>query len=314
MLVARLLPGRVKVAIALVFACAAGSILAVQARVNGELAHRIGPALVAALVSFGVGLIAIIAILTLSHRWSAIRSLRAGDRRLWWFGGGFAGAILVATTAYAVPLIGVALLVVALVAGQLAGGLFVDRAGIAPGGRRPVTAPRLAGAGLAIAAVLLSASGKHVEIRPVIIILASLAGFLAAIQQAANGHIRRHSDDALVAVLVNFVVGTAALLAICGLQYARGALGDISWPGLPLWLYAGGVLGVVFVWVTTSVVRLLGVLRLTLAVVAGQLFGAVFLDLFWRSASRPSAQLYAAVLLVLVAVAIAGRPARKGAR
>jgi transporter family-2 protein len=130
------------------------------------------------------------------------------------------------------------------------------------------------------------------------------------VQQAANGHIRRLSGDVLIAVLVNFVVGTAALLAVCLVRYGSGRLGSVSWPGSPLWLYTGGVLGVVFVAVSTATVRLLGVLRLTLAVVAGQLFGAVLLDVFWRTASRPTAQLYAAVLLVLVAVSVAGRGTR----
>ena len=312
MLLARLRPGRIKVALAVAVGFGAGLILALQAQINGEFTHRIGPALVVALVSFLTGLAVIIGILTGTRRWPAVRALRSGERRLWWFGGGLCGAVVVSTVAFAVPIIGVALLVVSQVAGQLTGGLFVDRAGIAPGGRRPITAPRLAGAALAIAAVLLSTAGKHVQIRPLIIALVSIAGFLGAVQQAANGHIRRHADEVLVAVLVNFVVGSAALLLLCGVLFVRHRLGHIDWPGGPAWLYTGGVLGVAFVAITTSTVRLLGVLRLTLAVVAGQLFGAVLLALVWRSASRPTGQLYAGIVLVLVAVAVAGRPVRSG--
>jgi transporter family-2 protein len=298
---------RLKVALALAFAAGSGSILALQARINGELSKRLGPALLAALVSFGVGLAVVIAVMTALRRWPALSALRSGERRLWWFVGGLCGAMLVATVAFAVPVIGVALLVVCLVAGQLAGGLFVDWAGIAPGGHRPISAPRVLGAALAFAAVLLSRWGSDVEVRPLIVALVSLAGFLGAVQQAANGHIRRHSGDVLVAVLVNFVVGAVALAVVCLVRFGSGRLGAISWPGSPLWLYSGGVLGVVFVAVSTATVRLLGVLRLTLAVVAGQLFGAVLLDIFWRTASRPTGQLYAAIVLVLVAVSIAGR-------
>lgn len=308
MLLARLLPARIKVALALSLGCAAGAMLALQARINGELAERIGPALISALINFLVGFVAIVAFISVTRRWGATRTLRSGERRLWWFAGGLCGAVMVATVAYAVPVIGVALLVVCLVAGQLVGGLVVDRAGIAPGGRRPVTGARVAGAALAIAAVLLSRWGQRVEeVRPLIVVLVSIAGFLSAVQQAANGHIRRHADDVFVAVLVNFVVGGVAILAVCLAQYGSDSLGDISWPGQPIWLYAGGLLGVGFVTITTSAVRLLGVLRLGLSVVAGQLVGALLLDAFWRTNARPTGQLYAAIVLVLIAVVVAGR-------
>ncbi|MEO6713339.1 MAG: DMT family transporter [Mycobacteriales bacterium] len=314
MLLARLLPARVKVAAALALGCAAGAMLALQARINGELTERVGPALISALTNFVVGLVVVVAVLTVTRRWPAVASLRSGERRLWWFGGGLCGVLLVATVAYAVPIVGVSLLVICLVAGQLVGGLVVDRAGISPGGQRPVTAARLAGAALAMCAVLLSRWGSDVEVRLLIIALISLGGFMSAVQQAANAHLRRHSDDVLVAVLVNFVVGTVALVVLCVAQFGGDRLGDISWPGQPLWLYAGGVLGVAFVAITTSLVRLLGVLRLTMSVVAGQLLGALLLDVFWRTAARPTAQLYAALVLVLVAVSVAGRGTRSSLR
>lgn len=302
---------RTRVPAALAAVTAAGGMIALQARVNGELTERTGTALITAVANFVVGLGALVAIVTVTRRWPATRSLGSGNRRLWWFCGGFIGASLVVTTSYAVPIIGVALLVVCLVAGQLIGGLVVDWAGIAPGGRRPVTIARLAGAALAIAAVLLSRWGQHVqEVRPLIVVLVSVAGFLGAVQQAANGHIRRHSDEVLVAVLVNFVVGLAAVLVVVAVQYGGGRLGSVTWPGHPLWLYSGGLLGLAFVTISTAAVRLLGVLRLTLAVVAGQLLGAVLLDIFWRTVARPTGQLYAAIVLVLLAVAIAARGTR----
>ena len=281
--------------------------MSIQAKINAELGVRLGAALVAALVSFVVGTIAVILVISATGKWQAVQTLRSGDRRLWWFVGGLCGALIVATASVAVPLIGVALLAVSLVAGQLAGGLVVDRIGIAPGGRRPITAPRVAGAVLAFAAVLLSAQGKNAEVRPLIIALVTAAGLSGAVQQAANGHLRRHADEVLVAVLCNFVVGTVALALVCLLLMSRGELGDLAWPGMPLWIYTGGFLGVVFVLTTTAAVRLLGVLRITLSVVAGQLLGALIVDNVWAEASRPSGRTYAAVVIVLIAVLVAGR-------
>ena len=306
MLAARLLPRRVKENVALLLAGVGGSALALQARVNGVLAQRAGPVLIAALVSFAVGLVVIGAAVTATRRWPAVAGLRKGNRRLWWFGGGLCGAFFVASSAYAVPLIGVAMLFVCQAAGQLSGGLAVDRAGIAPGGRLPVTTARLASGGLAIGAVLLSTSGRQVALRAAVVLMALTAGVLSAVQQAANGHVRRQSGAVLVAVLVNFSVGTAALALLCAVQSARGSLGPVQLPAGPWWLYSGGFLGIAFIALTASTVRLLGVLRVTLAVVAGQLVGAVLLDLFWRTTTPPSPQLYAGAALVLVAVLMAG--------
>jgi transporter family-2 protein len=77
-----------------------------------------------------------------------------------------------------------------------------------------------------------------------------------------------------VATLVNFVVGTAALTI--GVLAHRAVTGlDVGdWPGAGEWyLYSGGPMGATFVAVAAVVVRRLGVLRLGLAVIAGQLVG-----------------------------------------
>ncbi|MGZ6804526.1 MAG: DMT family transporter, partial [Nocardioidaceae bacterium] len=104
-----------------------------------------------------------------------------------------------------------------------------------------------------------------------------------------------------------FAVGTAGLLvAVAGRGLVSGVRAD-RWPDLGHgWLYLGGPLGAVFIAVAALTVRTLGVLRLGLVVTAGQLAGAVLLDL-GRGLSGTTV---AAVLLTLVAVAVSGRGAR----
>jgi transporter family-2 protein len=92
-----------------------------------------------------------------------------------------------------------------------------------------------------------------------------------------NGLVRVESRHVVVPTLVNFSVGTAALLLAAGVDVAVR-----SWPrALPgdWWLYVGGPLGIVAVLTAVSAVRFTGVLLLGLASVAGQLIGAVLLDL-----------------------------------
>ena len=87
-------------------------------------------------------------------------------------------------------------------------------------------------------------------------------------------------------------------------------------PGNPL-LYAGGLLGAFVVVVGATAVLTLGVLRLGLAMVAGQMAGALIVDLI---APAPGEAVTVAtvigVVLTMVAVVVSGRgqPARAGAR
>lgn len=300
-------------ALALTAAVASGALVALQQRVNGELGVRLHDALLAAVVSFATGLVAVVAVVLARPAARAAVS-RVRDVPWWTRLGGLGGASLVAVGAAATPRIGVALLTVGLVAGQTTGGLVVDRAGLGPGGSHLLTAPRIAGALLCVVAVALASAGRDARaVEPLLLVLVVGAGFLIAVQQALNGRVRRVTGDAGVATLVNFVVGTAALLLAFALAVAVRGLPAGEWPGPDRWyLYLGGPIGAGFVAVAAVVVRRLGVLRLGLAVVAGQLVGALVVDL-----AVPATEAGIAVptvigaALTLVAVGISGLGVRR---
>ena len=102
-----------------------GALVAVQSRINGELARRLDDFAVASVVSFGSGLVIL---LLVTSAWPAGRrgvgrllsALR--DRRIgWWMLlGGLAGAWFVATQGIAAAVLGVALFTIAIVAERLA--------------------------------------------------------------------------------------------------------------------------------------------------------------------------------------------------
>jgi bacterial/archaeal transporter family-2 protein len=87
---------------------------------------------------------------------------------------------------------------------------------------------------------------------------------------------------------------------------AAGDLTGVQWPG-EWWLYVGGVLGAIYIALAAVAVGELGVLRLSLATVAGQLVAAVVLDVVWPA---PGISLRAptviGAVLTLVAVAVTG--------
>jgi transporter family-2 protein len=275
----------------------------VQGRINGELATRMGSSLEAAAASFVVGLVLIAVVMPWRRR--ALLRLRHGRVRGWWWLGGLGGAFLVSTSAHAVPQIGVALVSVCLVAGTTAGALLTDQLGLGPSGRHEASRWRYAGVAVVIGAVAIGAVGDTGgSLQPLLFAGLFAAGAASAVQQAANGQLRVVADDAAVASFVSFLVGSIALVVV---GFAAGAFSASSFPSAA-WLYLGGPLGLVYIIIGAVTVRALGVLRLILGVVSGQLLAAVVIDAAWPA---PGTSLRAATvvgaLITFIGVWLSGR-------
>ncbi len=292
--------------------------VAVQSRINGELGVRLADGIAAAVVSFGVGLLILLVLVPATpggrRGLSALRgALRTGTLRPWQCLGGVCGAFLVATQGLTIGALGVAVFTVAVVAGQSGSSLLVDRAGIGPAGRQPVTPNRLIGAVLTVLAVLLAVGDRLGDPRALALALLPLAaGVGIAWQQAVNGRVRAASGSAMTATLVNFTVGTAALLVTFAVDLAVRGRPAGAFPDEP-WLYLGGPLGIVFIALAAALVRFTGVLLLGLATIAGQIVGAVLLDLLLpTAASHPGLDTLLGAALTMVAVLVAAfGPARR---
>ncbi|MFF2553486.1 DMT family transporter [Nocardia sp. NPDC058058] len=306
----------------LVFGGCIGAGVAVQARVNGELGERLGDGVAAAVISFGSGLLVVGAIVLMSARGRAglgkVRdALRAGELRWWQLLGGLCGAFFVACQGLTVAAIGVTAFTVAVVAGQLTSSLLVDRVGLGPRGRTPVTLLRSVGAGLALVAVALSVAERSGERgglsvpeglrggpQLLLIVLPLVAGFGVAWQQAVNGRVGAVGGPR-TATLANFATGLAGLVIVEAVVIA-GSGWPHGFPGEP-WLYLGGVIGVVFIALAVLVVRWIGVLLLGLTSVAGQLAMSLALDVVAPTGTGVSALAVVGCVLTFAAVAIAAR-------
>ena len=300
---------RLPVWVALGGAALIGVMTAVQARVNGQLGVRLEDGLVAALISFGSGLLILtVASIALPAGRRGFVRLASGvrERRIpfWMLCGGAAGALTVATQGLAVGLIGVALFTVGVVAGQTVCGLVLDRLGAGPSGVVAVTTGRVLGGVLALAAVAIALTGGTVDAPLWMLLLPFAAGVGIAWQQATNGRLRQRVGTPLTATLVNFIGGSLCLLVAAGIGVA------VTGPPAALptepWLYVGGALGVCYIFLSAALVVHTGVLLLGLASVAGQLAASVALDLVWPAPAGPSvgtALTMAAVALASVVVA-----------
>ncbi|GAA1939282.1 DMT family transporter [Microbacterium aoyamense] len=307
---------RLPASLALSGAVLVGVLTALQARVNGSLGTALDDGFVAAAISFGSGLVILVALsvlLPVGRR--GVRTLVVGVRERtipWWMlAGGAAGAFTVATQGLAVGIIGVSLFTVGIVAGQSLSGLLLDRLGYGPAGVVAVTVPRLIGGALALCAVALSLVGDGVRGIPLwMLLLPFFAGAGIAWQQATNGRLRQRVGTPLTATLVNFAGGSVLLVA-AALVHVGIVGAPESYPSEP-WLYLGGAIGVVYIFLSAALVTYTGVLLFGLGSVVGQLITAVLLDAIWPSSAGPGIlqeSLMASV--ALVGVIVAGAPWRR---
>jgi transporter family-2 protein len=267
-------------------AALSGAMIAVQARANGELSHRLDNGFQAALVSFGSGLIIIFAITLFNTKIKeGIKNLRQSvatkEIARWKLFAGALGGSFVAIQTQIVPLIGVAIYSVASIAGQTAMSLIVDRIGLTGGGKKLISPRRVLAAFLTVLAVLVSVWDRidANNLSMLAVTAGGIAGAIVGIQRALNGEINEYSKQSFTTSLLNFMTGTAFLLVliVAGLILGKNELSPL--PSGPWWIYTGGVIGVIYIAFTSTIVQHLGVLTFTLFSVGGQLVGSLIIDL-----------------------------------
>jgi len=260
----------------------------VQARVNGQASDYLSQPVVAAMMSVGGGFVlaATVVAVTPGARRALVGLIAGRGRptlRPWHFLAGFGGGIFIFGQALVVPLVGVSVYIIAVVTGQTIASLAVDRYGLGPAGRQPVTVFRWLAALLAIVGVVISGVGRGdvATVAWAAIAYGLAAGAATAVQYALNGRIAAQSGSAMVTSALNFFMG---FILLSVLLVATGLVG--VWPMVlppspldaPL-LWLGGPLGLLFIASAAILVKRLGVLAFAVVSVLGQLVGAVVLDL-----------------------------------
>jgi transporter family-2 protein len=310
---------RLRLALCVVLATLCGCGVALQSRINGQLGSDLHDGFIAALISFGSGLVIIAVILAAmpsGRRGVRIVGVAIRTRQIpWWHAaGGVAGGLFVLSQGLVVGLLGIALFTVATVAGQTISGLVIDARGIGTVGPKAVTVTRIVGAAIALVsvaiAVLPQISGQaHIWV----VVLPFLVGLVLAWQQAVNGQIKTLASSATTATFFNFLAGTVVLAIFAAVNLAVAGPPN-GFPTSPL-LYLGGVIGVLFIAGFAFVIPIIGVLLQSLAAVSGQLLMALLLD--FVAPADTAGVAVATVLgtaLTLVAVVIASIRSRPAIR
>lgn len=268
-------------------AALSGLLIAMQARANGELSHRMGNPIEAALVSFGSGLliISIISLFTPAIR-NGMKNLKGAVSRkeipVWTLFAGMLGGSFVAVQTQIVPIIGVAIYSVASIAGQTAASLIVDRIGLTGGGKKEITIRRVAAAGVTVLAVLVSVLDRieAENLSLFAVIFGCFAGAIVGVQRALNGQINESTHQSFATSWLNFIMGTAFLFIFLAIGVLINRIQIVALPSGPWWMYMGGTIGVIYIAFTSTIVQHLGVLTFTLISVGGQLVGSLLIDLY----------------------------------
>lgn len=131
----------------------AGALLPVQAGLNARMGHAVGSAAWASLISFAVGLAAMLAYVTVTKQgmqWSQVKTIPG-----YTWAAGALGAFYVTVVILAFPRLGAALTFGLIVAGQLAIALALDHFNILVQAQHSVNIYRIIGAVLIVAGVIL---------------------------------------------------------------------------------------------------------------------------------------------------------------
>ena len=272
----------------------ASVIITAQSSVNSELNTYTENPLITALINFTTGLIVLSVMMIFSRPIrqgfiSIPRLVREGRLKRWQLFGGLSGAFFVASQSSLVQVIGVAIFTVAAVAGQTSAALLVDKAGIGPAGKQPVTLMRIGAAILGIVGVLVSVLGQDStgQFAFGAVLISFAAGALVSTQPALNGQIANHTGQPAAATMVNFIVGFITLVVVYAVaqqvnpQSFNGP--PMPWENPVIWL--GGPFGVLFVLTASFMAKTLGVFLFTLTSVVGQLSGAILMDVLFPTAS-----------------------------
>ncbi len=287
-----------------------GSFMAVQARVNSGLGQEIGSGILAALVSFSIGLLIIsIATFAYSKNRSALLStlskFKDSSIPVWLSIAGMLGGIYVIMQGVVAGLIGIALFSIGVVAGSALSALLLDGNGLLGLTKRKIGLSRLAGTALAFSGLVVASDIANYSFTP-LILLPFAAGIGIGFQQAMNGLFGTLAQSAVIPTFFNFIAGT--IFIALALLVVEGFSVPASWPTNPL-LYLGGVVGVIFIFLQVVVLPKIGALSMGIAMLVGQLSGSFLLDLLVPIANRAvtMSTLLGIVLAMLGAALVARR-------
>lgn len=259
--------------------------------VNGRLGLFIGLYLSCVVIHL-VGLVGSSFILTAKKQ----VPLRHPKISLKLYSGGFFGIATVLLFNAAYGKISVTALVALGLLGQVISSLIVDHFGLFEMQKRPLNKKQVPGLIVATFGIILMLWGFSAEnILP--ICLALLTGVTVVISRSINGALGKRSTASLSAWYNHFVglIGSVVVFAILGFP------GSIPYDDIGLsnlWIFIGGILGVLAVTFMNFLIHHVSSYSMTLLLFIGQITGGILLDIFLEGTFAP-VQIVAGFIIVI---------------
>ncbi|WP_022868794.1 DMT family transporter [Schaalia vaccimaxillae] len=276
-----------------------GFLMPLQTAINSRLRAAVTSPIFASLISFTVGTVALILVVSINPG-DPLGIISIASSIPWWqWLGGVMGLIFLTTNILIFPRLGGVETAIWPVLGEILASVVIDHFGWLEVTERPVNLLRGIGLIFVIAGVLAATVLKDLRNRPAYApavvgeqglsrwlwrFAGLFAGACSGTQGAVNGALGRTVGTPVQAALVSFVVGTAGLVVLVALL-RQFPVRTAAWNDHPKWMWIGGLLGAVFVFTMAALVPRIGTGPAMVAALTGQTAGSICVDHFgWLEA------------------------------
>ena len=254
-----------------------GTLLAVQAASNVQLAGAAGSPFAGSTLQLGIAALLLLAATVAAGSLDAFGALQ--DAEAWHLLGGLGSAIYITSGILLFRRLGAVLTVALWIAGQMLASLLLDGFGWLGVAREPIGVAEIAGvvAVVAGAALIVRAQDGARRARPHWIAFGLLAGAALPVQGAINAQLRAELDAAVAVGALSFVVATAGMaLLLLATGAARPRVQALR--SMPWWGWLGGVVGAIYVVSVFSLIPEIGAAPTIALTVGGQQAASLLVD------------------------------------
>lgn len=300
---------------------AGGIGMPMQTSINTQLGKRAGSPFLAAMINFMVGISALLIVTVIWERSLAIPLADIATAPPWVLAGGILAVIFIMANILIMPRLGSVQTAILPALGQIVMGTMIDSFGWFESMQRPIGLIRIIGIAMVFCGVVIIIYAKAMarrgkrsgqrsaadtetstegfaplaahELRPVKNvwlwrIFGLVGGMSMAAQTAINSHLSVVVDSKLFASVINFSVGLS-LLIILNIILIRSKRPWDRKEKAPLWVWSGGLFGVLFVIGNIVAARTVGTGMAVVLLLTGLMIGGLLVDHFglFRSPKRP---------------------------
>jgi bacterial/archaeal transporter family-2 protein len=263
-----------------------GTLLALQAAANVQLAAAMTSPVGASTLQLAIGAALLVALAAVGGSLGALEGVERAEP--WQLLGGLGSAVYITAGILVLPRLGALVAVGLFVAGQMLASLLLDGFGWLGVERDPPGVPSLLGAAAVIVGAWLvvraqagaGALERAARERRGWIALALAAGAVLPVQGAVNAQLNAELDAALPVGAISFLVATGAMALALAAVVAAGTPRPrvAGLPSVPWWGWLGGLCGATYVTSAFLLMPEVGAAPVVVLTVAGQQLASVAVD------------------------------------